>query len=143
MLSWLHVGVATLPRSFDSPIRLLLRLSFTFCHHSLPWAMVSQCHFTVFPSAVVTSRKACARPLPIFFYDVYGSQLHRVPWFFLSCHVQDFVVNIRLFAEGERFELPKRFAACLVSEALSSTQPTFHFSTYSPEPTGFRKFNLR
>ena len=32
------------------------------------------------------------------------------------------------FAEGERFELPKRFAACLVSsEVLSSTQPTFHF----------------
>ena len=31
------------------------------------------------------------------------------------------------FAEGERFELPKRFAACLVSsEVLSSTQPTFH-----------------
>ena len=30
------------------------------------------------------------------------------------------------FAEGERFELPKRFAACLVSsEVLSSTQPTF------------------
>ena len=32
-----------------------------------------------------------------------------------------------MFAEGERFELPKRFAACLVSsEVLSSTQPTFH-----------------
>ena len=30
------------------------------------------------------------------------------------------------FVEGERFELPKRFAACLVSsEVLSSTQPTF------------------
>ena len=111
-------------------IRLLLRLSFTFCHHSLPWAMVSQCHFTVFPSAVVTSRKACARPLPIFFYTVYGYSLR---WFrgFSSPVTSRTLLLIFDYLRKVRESNPRVIADLLLSRELpyhSANLPFFGLS---------------
>lgn len=70
---------------------------------------------------------------PSIFYVVYGSQLRRVPWFFLPCHVQGFVVcnwNLR----KERDSNPRNVIACHVSDVPWTTRPSSRKVTYSPEP---------
>ena len=60
---------------------------------------------------------------PSIFYVVYGSQLRRVPWFFLPCHVQGFLVcNWNLWKE--RDSNPRNVTARHVSDVPSTTRPS-------------------